>query len=68
MPNNKKSSKRDFMKYSGWGMQLFISLFIAAFVGKKIDEYFAFEKQWITILLIFVLVFAQFYKLIKELT
>ncbi len=68
MPKEKKSFRNDFMKYSGWGMQLCISLFIAAFIGRKIDEYFAFEKNWIAILLIFLVLGAQFYKLIKDLS
>lgn len=69
-PEKKTPSKsgKEYMKYSGWGFQLFVSLYITFWLGKKMDMYLGFEKPWIAIFLVFAILIIQFYVLIKELS
>ncbi len=59
--------KQQFLKYTGWGFQFFVTLFIAVYAGKRVDNYFGFETHWMIMLFVFLVLFAQFYKLIKDL-
>lgn len=70
MPENTNNQRRpnDYMKYGGWGFQLFISMYICFWLGKKVDNYFGLEKPYIALLLVFIVLVAQFYKLIKDLS
>ena len=41
-----------FIRLSGVGLQMGITIYLAAYVGKKIDAHFGFEKNYTTIVLI----------------
>ena len=64
---SKKQQPSNYMKYAGWGFQLFVFLFIAFIGGKYLDEYFGFDTPYIGITLAFAVLIIQFYTLIKDL-
>ncbi|MFT2010775.1 AtpZ/AtpI family protein [Pontibacter sp. 13R65] len=59
-PENKeeKPSRQDnvkpYVKYSGMAFQMIGTLLLAAFAGIKLDEYFATENPWFTIVFLLV--------------
>ncbi len=68
MPKKKIKPVNNYMKYAGWGTQLFVFLFLGFFVGQYLDSYLGFEKPFIGISFAFIVLGFQFYKLIKELS
>jgi hypothetical protein len=50
----KKKPLNTFVRLSGVGLQMGITIYLAAYFGKKIDAHYGFEKNYIT--LIFILV------------
>jgi F0F1-type ATP synthase assembly protein I len=61
----KKAS--NYMKYSGFAVQFFVLILIAALLGQKLDTYFGLEKPFITIFLILFFTGGYFYKLYLDL-
>ncbi len=59
-------SKSDLMRYAGLGMQLFVSLGLAVFVGYRVDKWFAMKFPVFVWALPLVVLFLIIYKLIKE--
>lgn len=47
---------KPYAKYSGLAFQMIGALVVAAFGGKKLDEYFTTEKPWFTISLLLLAV------------
>ena len=68
MAKKKPSRYSSWMKYSGMGIQLIVLLFIGVFVGEKLDTYLQLDQPWMTIIMIFFLFFAWFYRLYLDLT
>lgn len=66
----KQTSKvgSDYMKYAGWGFQLFVFLGVAAYAGQKLDQKFQLEKPICTIIFLFAILTVQLYKLVKDLS
>ena len=48
----KRKPLNQFIRLSGVGLQMGITIYLAAYVGKKIDTHFGFEKNYTTIILI----------------
>ncbi len=48
----KKKPLNKFIRLSGVGLQMGITIYLAAYFGKKIDAYYNFEKNYATISLI----------------
>ena len=48
----KRKPLNQFIRLSGVGLQMGITIYLAAYVGKKIDAHFGFEKNYTTIVLI----------------
>ena len=48
----KKKPLNKFMRLSGVGLQMGITIYVAAYFGKKIDAHYQFEKNYITLILI----------------
>lgn len=63
-----KSTKvKNYARYSGMAVQLGVTIAIGAFVGRKLDEWFAFEKPLMTALLSLLATVAGIYLLIRDL-
>jgi hypothetical protein len=50
-PPQKKPLNK-FVRLSGVGLQMGITIYLAAYFGKKIDAHYGFEKNYITLILI----------------
>ena len=50
--NQKKKPLNTFVRLTGVGLQMGITIYIAAYFGKKIDAHYGFEKNYITLILI----------------
>lgn len=48
----KKKPLNKFIRLSGVGLQMGITIYLAAYFGKKIDIHYGFEKNYITLILI----------------
>ncbi len=48
----KKKPHHKFVRLSSVGLQLGITIYLAAYFGKKLDIYYGNEKKYITILLV----------------
>ena len=48
----KKKPLNKFIRLSGIGLQMGITIYAAAYFGKKIDAHYQFEKNYITLTLI----------------
>jgi len=59
-------SKSDLMRYAGLGMQLFVSLGLAVFVGYRVDRWVGMNFPLLVWALPLVVLFLIIYKLIKE--
>ena len=55
------------MKYAGMAFQFFVLIFLAAFIGQKLDAHFETSKPFITIFFIIFFTTGYFYKLYKDL-
>ncbi len=64
---NPKKTK-NLMKYTGLGFQMAGVFVIGIFGGQKLDEYFQFEKPFMTIGLILFLFVGYMYKLYIDLS
>ena len=47
----KKEPLNKFVRLSGVGLQMGITIYLAAYFGKKIDAHYGFEKNYITLIL-----------------
>ena len=63
-----KQKYQAFLRYSGMGMQFFVTIGVSAWIGQKLDAYFALEKPFITIFLVLLFATGYFIKLYKDLT
>jgi Na+-driven multidrug efflux pump len=53
--NNQSPQKKPlnkFVRLTGVGLQMGITIYLAAYFGKKIDNYYNFEKNYSTLILI----------------
>lgn len=48
----KKKPLNKFIRLSGVGLQMGITIYVAAYFGKQIDAHYQFEKKYITLILI----------------
>ena len=63
-PQNKQLNK--FLRFSGIGIQLGATIYVAAYLGKKLDAYFGFEKVLTLSLVLFAFVISM-YSMLKQL-
>lgn len=47
-----KEKFRKFLKFSGIGVQLGVTMYLASILGEKLDAYFQLQKPWITLLFV----------------
>lgn len=50
--NQQKKPLNKFIRLTGVGLQMGITIYLAAYFGKKLDAHFQFEKKYITLTLI----------------
>ncbi len=65
--NHKKRTFRKFLKFSGVGVQLGVTMYLSSLLGEKIDVYYQFQKPWGTLLLIIVSLIIFIWNLTRQL-
>ncbi|MFT4664556.1 MAG: F0F1-type ATP synthase assembly protein I [Polaribacter sp.] len=66
-PQRSKKQANQALKYSGMGMQMAISVFVGAMIGKKLDAYFQMERPICTAVLALVFLCATMYMVLRDL-
>jgi len=70
MPKNKKSKKKRLNKYllfTSASLQMGITIYLGAYLGKYLDEKYNLEKNWFTIAFVLLALIISIYSLIKQL-
>jgi len=62
----KKKSINKFIRFSGVGIQIGITMYFAAYFGKKLDAYYGNEKKIITLIFIVFAMIASLYSLLAQ--
>ncbi len=66
-PDKKKSPLRKYAELSGIGFQMAATIFVCAWIGRKLDQHFQTQKEWFTIGFVLFGVFASLYLVIQQL-
>lgn len=61
-----KQSLKDYAKYSGIAFKMGIIIFLGAYGGLKLDEYFGFQKHILTMIITMLSVVLAMYIVIKD--
>ncbi len=64
--NPKKKPLNKFIRLSGVGIQIGVTMYLAAYFGKKLDTYYGNEKKIITLILIVFGLIASLYSLLAQ--
>lgn len=65
--NNKDQKPHNrWIVLTGAGLQMGITIFACAYIGKKLDAYYNTETAWFTLGLILFGIFASMYLLLKQ--
>jgi F0F1-type ATP synthase assembly protein I len=68
MPDRKGAESRSrFARLSGIGLQMGITIFLGAYLGKFLDQKFPSDKRWFTIGLTLFSVAVALYNVLKQL-
>lgn len=65
--NNKKSQLKNWAIFSGIAFQMGATIFVCAWIGKKLDERYPMEKNWFTIGFVLFGLVASVYVVLKQL-
>lgn len=57
----------DYMKYSAFAIQMGVTVFLGAYLGKYLDGRFPAEKKWFTMLFTILAVGIALYNLLRQL-
>jgi F0F1-type ATP synthase assembly protein I len=66
-PERKKEPLKNYVKYSGIGVQMILMISLGAWAGIKLDEHFEFKTPIFTICLLLFSVVASMYYVIRSL-
>jgi len=58
---------KDYLKYTGIAFQMFFLLLLGWFIGGYLDSLFEFDKPYLALLFMIILLIGYLYKLVKEL-
>lgn len=62
----KDNNLKNYLKFSGIAMQMAITIIIAAYLGRWIDEKLQLKHQIFTIVLILIAIFSSLFQIIRE--
>lgn len=65
--NNKKNQLKNWAIFSGIAFQMGATIFVCAWIGKKLDERYPMEKNWFTIGFVLFGLVASVYVVLKQL-
>lgn len=67
MEENEKKPVNSFLKYSGLGMQMLVSIGLAAWLGLKLDQYLELKFPVFLLTFVFLIFGGQMYQLYRSL-
>jgi len=62
----KKNSINKFIRFSGIGIQIGVTMYLAAYFGKKLDAYYGNEKKIMTLVFIVFAMVISLYSLLAQ--
>lgn len=62
-----KKPLNKFIRLTGVGLQMGITMYVAAYIGKKLDAYYGFEKKYFTLTLVIFGFLASLWSLLVQL-
>ncbi|MDX1603378.1 MAG: AtpZ/AtpI family protein [Salinimicrobium sediminis] len=65
--NNKRSQLKNWAIFSGIAFQMGATIFVCAWIGRKLDERYPMEKNWFTIGFVLFGLVASVYLVLKQL-
>ncbi|MDX1754297.1 Putative F0F1-ATPase subunit Ca2+/Mg2+ transporter [Salinimicrobium sediminis] len=65
--NNKRSQLKNWAIFSGIAFQMGATIFVCAWIGRKLDERYPMEKNWFTIGFVLFGLVASVYVVLKQL-
>jgi F0F1-type ATP synthase assembly protein I len=65
--NDRKNQLKNWAYFSGIAFQMGATIFVCAWLGKKLDEHYAMEKNWFTIGFVLFGLVASIYLVLKQL-
>lgn len=65
--NNKNNQLKNWAVFTGIAFQMGATIFICAWIGKKLDESYPMEKNWFTIGFVLFGLVASVYVVLKQL-
>lgn len=63
----KKNQLNKYIKFSGMGLQLGLTIYVAAYLGGKLDAHYQNEKKIYTILFVLVAFVGTMFSLVSQL-
>jgi F0F1-type ATP synthase assembly protein I len=66
MHNKKRDKIPRFARLSGVGLQMGVTIFLGAYLGKYLDEKFPSEKKWFTIICTLLFVVISLYNVLRQ--
>lgn len=67
-PKTKGKNSNEYMKYAGLATTLFVTLFVAYWLGSKLDAYVENETEYFGLTFMMLALFAVLYKIVKSLS
>ena len=64
---NKKKQRNRFLALSSLPIQMGVTIYIGAYLGKYLDQKYLTEKSWFTISFVFFALIASLYSVVKQL-
>lgn len=65
--NHKGKPLRRYLALTGIAFEMGAIIFACAYIGKKLDEHYAFEKKWFTMVFVLFGVGSSLYLVLKQL-
>lgn len=65
-PIKKSKLRNKFVRLSGAGIQMGVTIFLGAYIGKKLDAKYPMEKNWFTIGFTLFSVFVAIYNVLRQ--
>ena len=66
-PTKKDKPLKNWAIFSGIAIQMGATIFIFAWLGKKLDAYFNFEKNWMTLMFVLMGLAISLYTVLRQL-
>ena len=66
-PPKKDKPLRNWAIFSGIAIQMGATIFLFVWLGKKLDAYFEFEKNWMTLLCVLIGLAISLYTVLQQL-